>query len=86
MNIGRVEGAFSLKTKLIHLVFSGSDFGSKWRELCGFIYPATEHLKCLGDILVSAAMADCILLAVNSLRAVLLKRQCLSTFVGGACG
>jgi len=43
-NFGRVEGF--------------RDLGSKWRELFGLIHPATEHLKHLGDIFISAAMSD----------------------------
>ncbi len=66
---------------------SSSNNESKWRLLSSFLHPTTKHLNRLGDILVYSwssikTMADCVQLTQGES---MLKLQCQSTVVGGAC-
>ncbi len=86
MHLGRSGSTFLSKTNIIHCVFIGSDVGSKRRLLCSLLHPATEHLNCLGAILVYTCsgvkiMAVCLELTQGGS---MLKWQCSSTVVGGA--
>ncbi len=87
MHLGRSGGAFSSKTNVIHCVFSGSDVGSKLWLLCSLLHPTTKHHNRLGDNLVYPCssvetMADCWQLTQGGS---MLKCQCQSKIVGGAC-
>ncbi len=80
-------GGFLSKTKVILCVFSGSDVGSKWRLLYSLLHPTTKHLNRLGVILVYSCSGVKTMVDSSQLTqsGSMLKCQCSSTDVGGAC-